>query len=215
MRSNIEHKNSDEHLGNRELVILSEVQLTPDTSQRKLAKNLGVSLGVTNLLLRNLARKGYIRIVKAGWRRWLYALTPAGFSRKIQLMAAYINRFLGHYQQIRSVLREEMGSLALHIESSVAIYGTGDFAELIYLGLKELGIEEVDIFVLENIPGRRFLGMPIRNVSVMQPEYYDRVIVGDLDNVKSDCAELFAHGVTSEQLVTLLVGNERGAKVMQ
>ena len=113
------------------------------------------------------------------------------------------------------MLREEMGSLALHIESSVAIYGTGDFAELIYLGLKELRIEEIDIFVLENIPGRRFLGMPIRNVSVMQPEYYDRVIVGDLDNVKSDCAELFAHGVTSEQLVTLLVGNERGAKVMR
>jgi len=209
MRSDIEHKGSDEGLASRELIILSEVQLTPETSQRKLAKNLGVSLGITNLLIRNLVRKGQIRVVKAGWRRWLYALTPAGFSRKVQLMAAYIHRFLGHYERISRTLREEMEPLALHIESSVAIYGTGEFAELIYIGLKELGIEEVDIFASESFEGNKFLGMPVRNIAVMQAEYYDRVIVGDLDSTEDSRIKLRSHGVTSEQLVTLLKGTSK------
>ena len=212
MRSESEHKNSDDIEASRELTILSEVQSTPDTSQRRLAKRLGISLGVTNLLLRNMARKGYVRITRAGWRRWLYALTPAGFSHKVHLMAAYINRFLNHYQRIRRALREEMEPLALHMESTVAIYGTGEFAELVYLGLKELGIEEVDIFTSGSPDGSRFLGMPVRDVAVMRPEYYDRVIIGLLEDTESSCAELRARGVTSEQLVTLLMGGLQEAK---
>ena len=211
MRSETEHNNSDEIEASRELTVLSEVQSTPDTSQRRLAKRLGISLGVTNLLLRNMARKGYVRVSRAGWRRWLYALTPAGFSHKVQLMAAYIHRFLNHYQRIRQALREEMEPLALHMESSVAIYGTGEFAELVYLGLRELGIEEVDIFTSGSPDGSRFLGMPVRDVTVMRPEYYDRVIVGLLEDTDNSCEELRARGVTSEQLVTLLTEGLQGS----
>ena len=209
MRSNIEHKDTYETGLARELVILSEVQSTPHTSQRKLASSMGVSLGITNLLLRSLVQKGYVRIIKAGWRRWLYALTPAGFSRKVHLMVAYIQRFMGHYQRIRQALRDEIEPLGLHIESSVAIFGTSEFAEMIYLGLKELGIEELDIFAPDRRDGTRFLGMPVRDVAEIRPEYYDRVIVGLLDDTEGSCAELRSRGVTSEQLVTLLVGGGR------
>lgn len=212
MRSESEHNHSDDIEASRELTVLSEVQSTPNTSQRRLARHMGVSLGVTNLLLHNLARKGYVRITQAGWRRWLYALTPAGFSRKVQLMAAYIQRFLSHYQRIRQTLREEMEPLALHMESSVAIYGTGELAELVYLGLKELGIEEVDIFAPGSPNGSRFLGMPVRDIAVMRPEYYDRVIVSLLEDTENSCEELRARGVTSEQLVTLLRGGLQGAE---
>ena len=48
--------------------------------------------------------------------------------------------------------------------------------------------------------------MPVRDVAEIRPEYYDRVIIGLLDDMESSCAELRAHGVTSEQLVTLLMG---------
>ena len=211
MRSEPEHKNSDEIEASRELTILSEVQDSPDTSQRRLAKQLGVSLGVTNLLLRTMARKGYVRVTQAGWRRWLYALTPAGFSHKVHLMAAYVHRFLNQYQRIRQTLREELEPLALHMESTVAIYGTGELAELVYLGLKELGIEEVDVFTSGIPDGSRFLGMPVREVAVMRPEYYDRVIIGFLEDTENSCEELRACGVTSEQLVTLLTGGLHGA----
>ncbi len=209
MRSKSEQTDVVENDPARELMILSEVQDSPQTSQRHLAQRLGVSLGLTNLLLRNLSRKGYVRITQAGWRRWLYALTPAGFSRKVQLAVAYISRFMDQYRMIRRTLREELDTLALHAESRVAIYGTDEFAELVYLGLREFSIEEVMVFDAGAQDGRRFLGIPIRDVATLRPDQYDRVMVAVLDDVQARSVELRNLGVTPEQLVTLFANESQ------
>jgi DNA-binding MarR family transcriptional regulator len=120
----------------RELRMLSEVHSTPGTTQRDLSRQIGIALGLTNVLLRNLVEKGYVRITQASWKRWMYALTPSGFSRKIQLTVAYVHRVLDHYQEVRQTLREELQTVHLNEESRVAIFGTGEFAELVYLGLR-------------------------------------------------------------------------------
>ena len=82
MRSKNEHRNTAEATSYRELRLLSEVHHNSAASQRDLSKRVGIALGLTNVLLRNLASKGYVRVTKAGWKRWLYALTPAGLSRR-------------------------------------------------------------------------------------------------------------------------------------
>ena len=64
---------------------------------------------------------------------------------------------------MRQTLRGQLEPLGLNEESRVAICGTGEFAELVYLGLKELGIDEIDVFASESPGGRRFLGLPARN----------------------------------------------------
>ena len=209
MRSKSEQTDAVENDPARELMILSQVQDSPETSQRRLAQQLGVSLGLTNLLLRNLSRKGYVRITQAGWRRWLYALTPAGFSRKVQLVVAYIGRFMDQYRMIRRTLHEELDTLALHAESRVAIYGTGEFAELVYLGLREFSIEEVVIFDTGAQDGRRFLGMPIQDVATLRPDQYDRVMVAVLEDVQARSVDLRNLGVTPEQLVTLFASDSQ------
>ena len=209
MRSNSEQIDAVENDPARELMLLSEVQDSPETSQRHLAQQLGVSLGLTNLLLRNLSRKGYVRITQAGWRRWLYALTPAGFSRKVQLVVAYIGRFMDQYRMIRRSLREELDTLSLHAESRVAIYGTGEFAELVYLGLREFSIEEVMIFDTGVQNGRRFLGMPVQDVATLRPDQYDRVMVAILEDVQTRSLELRDLGVTPNQLVTLFANDSQ------
>ena len=165
MRSNSEHNESSAPLNHRELQILTEIEADPEINQRQLSLRLGIALGLTNVLLRNLAQKGYVRATKASWRRWLYALTPEGFSHKMRLTAAYVNRVLHHYRRVRQTLKEEMEPLALHSESRLAICGTGELAELIYLGLRDLNIEEIEIFdpIIEG--GQRFLGMPVRDIS--------------------------------------------------
>jgi len=175
-----------------------------------MSQRLGIALGLTNVLLRNLAEKGYIRVTQAGWKRWVYALTPAGFSRKVHLTVAYIHRFLDHYQTVRQTLREELEPLALNEESRIAIYGTGQFAELVYLGLRERGIEEVDVFGPKSLNGLKFLGMSVQDVKVLQPEQYDRVIVAQLYDSNSDLMELQGLGVAPDKLVRFFAG--RGAR---
>ena len=193
------------------MLVLSEVQRNPETTQRRLASRLGISLGLTNLLLRTLVTKGYIRATQAGWRRWIYALTPAGFSLKIQLVLGYVIRFLDQYQSIRQTLRDELQSLELHSESRVAIYGIGEFAELVYLGLRDFGIEEIDIFVSGNPQSCTFLGMPVRNLTELRQENYDRILVALLGHERNSCPKLLSIGLTREKLVTFFEPKDIGA----
>ena len=185
----------------RELDLLTEIQDTPKTSQRDLAGRLGISLALTNLLLRNIASKGYVRVTRAGWRRWVYALTPAGFSRKIQLLVTYVHHFLEQYQRVRQTLRQELEPLALHAESRVAIVGTGDFAELVYLALKDFGIEEIDVYASGREAGSRFLGMPVGDVATLRSGDYDYVVVALFRELSGD--GLRELGVPLEKVVTL------------
>ena len=182
--------------------MLSEVERTSEATQRELSLRAGIALGLTNVLLRNLAQKGYVRVTHAGWKRWLYALTPTGFSRKIQLTVSYIYRCLDYYQKVRQTLREELEPLALNEESRVAIYGTGEFAELVYLGLRDIGIEEIDIFGRGSSDGGKFLGMSVYDVSKLQSEGYDRVVVAFLKDAKSGCVELQELGIAPQKVVS-------------
>jgi len=201
MSSLRERQDTNKILAARELRLLSEVEETPDITQRELSNRVGVALGLTNILLRNLAQKGYVRVAQATWKRRLYTLTPEGFSHRIRLMVTYINQVLDHYQGVRQTLREQLAPLALNEESRVAIYGTSEFAELIYLGLKELSIEEIDVYDSNSIPARRFLGMPVRDLAMLQSESYDRVMVGYLKPSDAAISALVEKGVSSEQIV--------------
>ena len=202
MRSENEQQNIVGISQYREMRVLAEVGESPELTQRELSKRIGAALGLTNLLVRNLVQRGYIRATQAGWKRWLYHVTPEGFSRKIRLTAAYVHRFLDHYQRVRHTLREELAPLALHVESRVAIYGTGEFAELVYLGLKELGIEEIEIFEARAPDDRRFLGMPVRDVTLLRPEDYDRVVIAFLGKTAEPLAELRQQSIAEDKLVT-------------
>jgi EPS-associated MarR family transcriptional regulator len=83
----------------------------PTASQRSLALALGISLGKTNFLLRELLKKG---LVKAeNFRRsdnklaYLYLLTPSGVVAKARLTQTYLQRKEAEYKR----LQEEIAAL--------------------------------------------------------------------------------------------------------
>jgi hypothetical protein len=186
----------------RELELLSEVEKDPQVTQRQLSGRVSIALGLTNIMLRNLAQKGYLRATQSGWKRWCYSLTPEGFSHKIRLTAAYIHRVLDHYQRVRQTLREQLEPLALNVESRIAIYGTGEFAELVYLGIREIGIEEIDVFGTNESHDTKFLGLPVQDVVLLKPDQYDRILIGSLADSGALRAQLAEVGVGSENLVS-------------
>lgn len=202
MRSKPEHNDPIEPFDHRELQILSEIEADPEINQRQLSLRVGIALGLTNVLLRNLAQKGYIRATKANWRRWLYALTPDGFSHKMRLTVAYVSRVLHHYQKVRQTLREQLEPLALHSESRIAICGTGELAELVYLGLKELEIEEIEIFGPTEAAGQKFLGLLVQDVAELRPEDYDKVVIAELGVVEPTGRQTPLGGSDADRFIT-------------
>ena len=208
MCSDNEQQSPLENPAYREFQLLSEVEQEPDVTQRQLSARMGIALGLTNVLLRNLIQKGYVKVSHASWKRRLYTLTPDGFGHRIRLMVNYVQQVLDHYQNVRQTLRNQLEPLALNKESSIAIYGVGQFAELVYLGLKEQGIEEIEVFAENPSPDEMFLGLPVQDARHITSVDYDRIVVATLDGSGDHRKCLAKRGVPFDKLVVFFLNSK-------
>ena len=74
----------------RELEILTAIDEGRPLTQRDLSQRLGVALGLTNLYLKRLVRKGFVKVVQfpqkpAARKRLRYLVTPMGIAEKSRL----------------------------------------------------------------------------------------------------------------------------------
>jgi DNA-binding MarR family transcriptional regulator len=190
----------------RNLEILSAIDEGDALTQRALAQRLGVALGLTNLYLKRLAIKGYIKVTEfprkpAARKRLRYLLTPKGLTEKARLTAEFMGRSLTVYRQARETLREALAHLDESGHKRVALYGTGEAAEIAYLTLREFGLEPVGVFDVQ--AGGLFLGMKVRDLRELAGEEVDRIIVATFDRPKAHVPVLTAAGVPADRLVFL------------
>jgi len=142
----------------RDLKLLEAVEQDSRVTQRSLAQQLGIALGLTNIYLKRLVRKGYIKCVNVQSNRISYLITPRGIAEKARLTYEFLDYSLHLYGEVRQHLRSVLQDCAA-AGRRVAIYGRGEAAELAYLSLKECGLEPVAIFDVDS--GTEFLGMPV------------------------------------------------------
>ena len=69
----------------RELHLLEALHGDQRITQRRLSTKLGIALGLTNLYLKRLVRKGYVKCVTVPHNRMRYLVTPRGIAEKTRL----------------------------------------------------------------------------------------------------------------------------------
>jgi hypothetical protein len=185
----------------RALRLLEAVAADSTVTQRSLAAKLGVALGLANLYLKRLVRKGFIKCINVQSNRLLYLITPKGISEKTRLTYEFMEYSLWLYKETRRHLHFALEPEIRSGAKRFAIYGTGEAAELAYLSLKEHGLEPAAIF--DDLGGRKFLGMHVRDIRTSSPVEFDFVIVATLDDPRNEIEMLISHGVARSQLVTV------------
>jgi DNA-binding MarR family transcriptional regulator len=185
----------------RDLELLLALEQDSRTTQRNLAGRLGIALGLTNLYLKRLARKGYIKCVTIPPNRLVYLVTPRGLTRKARLTYEFMQYSLDLFRDARRQLRSTFEQRLGNGDRRVAIYGTGEAAELAYLSIKELNLELVAIY--DGDPGRTFLGLPVQPIETHDPSTYDALIVATLDAPHHAVNRLTRLGVPKHKLVVL------------
>ena len=175
----------------RDLQLLEAVEQDARVTQRTLATKLGIALGLTNIYLKRLVRKGYIKCVNVQSNRISYLITPRGIVEKARLTYEFMDYSLHLYAGVRRRLRTVFQACGADGQR-VAIFGRGEAAELAYLSLKEAGLEPVAIF--DGEAGPEFLGMPVRAIRDHAAVEYDIIIVATLER-------------SAQQLVTVLLDN--------
>jgi DNA-binding MarR family transcriptional regulator len=190
----------------RDLEILTAIDEGEPLTQRALAQRLGVALGLANLYLKRLAKKGSIKIVEfprkpAARKRLRYLLTPTGMAEKTRLTYEHITYSLDLYRRARQALRDSLSPLPERGAKRVALFGTGEAAEVAYLTLRELGLEPIGVFARE--PGGHFLGFPVLALADLVEADADAVIVATFDRPEPVLVELTAAGLSRDRIVTL------------
>ena len=184
----------------RDLRVLEAVQQDSRLTQRGLASKLGIALGLANIYLRRMVHKGYIKVVNVQPNRISYLITPRGIAEKARLTYEFMDYSLHLYGEVRQHLRAALRECAA-AGKRVAIYGSGEAAELAYLSLKESGLDPVAVFDSEG--GREFLGMPVMPIAGHRTVDFDLIIVATLDPSGQHQQALLDVGVPTEKLFPL------------
>ena len=85
--------------------LLEAVEQDSRVTQRSLATQLGIALGLTNIYLKRLVRKGYIKCVNVQSNRITYLITPRGIAEKARLTYEFMDYSLHLYGEVRQHLR--------------------------------------------------------------------------------------------------------------
>ena len=184
----------------RVLRLLDVVEQESTLTQRTLSALFGIALGLTNLYIKRLIRKGYIKCGTIRANRLAYVITPRGLAQKARLTLKFMEYSLDLYRDARRHLHRVLTS-QVQSPMRVAIYGTGEAAEVAFLVLRELGLDLEAVFDKEG--GQKFLGFSVRSVKEHREVEYDLLIVARLDESSEVITRLIALGVAKDKLLPL------------
>lgn len=125
--------------------LLAFVEREAHVSQRALASELGVALGLVNTYIKRCVKKGLIKVQQVPSRRYAYYLTPSGFAEKSRLTAEYLSWSLSFFRRARmecSALFDRAGQQKF---ANLALYGGSDLTEIAILCAAENGMTIVAI----------------------------------------------------------------------
>jgi DNA-binding MarR family transcriptional regulator len=132
------------------LELLDAIEQRSDVSQRHLARQMGVALGLANSYLRRCAKKGLVKIREAPANRYLYYLTPKGFAEKARLTARFLSTSLTFYRQAGDSCNQLYSLCDANGWTRLVLCGLSDLAEIAYVRALESPIKIVAVFDLEN-----------------------------------------------------------------
>ena len=185
----------------RNLHALEAIADDDHITQRALASRLGIALGLANIYLKRLVRKGYVKCVRLQSNRLRYLLTAKGITEKTRLTYEFMQSSLDLYAQVRVHLRTMLEPYALENRKRVAVYGTGEAAELAYLSIAELSLELVAVF--DGAGKGTFLGQQVRHIETHRQIAFDLLLVASLERSEAIVKRLAEIGIERERIATL------------
>ena len=142
----------------RDLALLEQIGIDPDTTQASMATQLGVAVGTVNWHIKRLVAKGYVKVKRAERRKLRYIITPEGLAFRARLTVDYVEQQFLLYRRIRSSVREQLTQVKRAGLDRVCIRGDGDIADICRLTCLEVGIKPVEE---DHIPEIRVDGLKV------------------------------------------------------
>ena len=169
-----EHENERIVLG-----LLSSVETDGARSQRHIAAELGIALGLVNAYLKRCMKMGLVKVREAPARRYAYYLTPQGFAEKSRLTVQYLSDSFSFFRMAKGDCARVLDRAKENGFRRVVLAGKSDLAEIAILCAVEAGVAIVAV-VDPHCDVAQFVGVDVRKSYHEVREGFDAVIVTDL-----------------------------------
>jgi len=184
----------------RTLRILEQLASGSLSSQRSIAKELNVSLGLANSFIKRLYTKGYVKVTTIPRNRIKYILTPKGMTEKTRLTYHFIQHSYNFYKASRQKLRQLFKDLEDTGVRRLVLFGASDLAEIAFLSLQETQIEVVGV-IDDRSHNNNLLGVHVLDVAQVQELSFDRILIADGEDRDSVLDQLSSYGVPPEKII--------------
>ncbi len=142
------------------LGVLNAVHADSGMTQRSVARQLGIALGLTNAYLKRCVKKGLIKVTQAPPNRYAYYLTPKGFAEKSRLTTEYLTSSFDFFRKARNQFDGLIAAAQVEGWRRLALYGASELAEVAVLCAASPAVEIIGI--ADAGFGRdRFVGLPV------------------------------------------------------
>jgi len=179
--------------------ILSAIASGNRVTQRSLAAELGIALGLANLLLHRLVKKGHVRVRKIGTRHVRYFMTKAGRDALAAATHLSLANTVHLYTETREMIRESLDAVSSDLETAaeapkrIVLYGAGDVAEIAYISLQATDLTLIG--VVDDVKRTVFLGYPVHDPSELTTGTlggvpFDGVVVASVQHADKILARL-------------------------
>ena len=149
-------------------------------------------------------RKGLVKIHQAPANRYLYYLTPKGFSEKSRLTARYLSVSFAFYRKAGDSCRDAFQRCEKHGWKRVVLCGVSDLAEIASLRALEHDIEIAGIYDPKHAQ-ERFLGREV--VAALDVcEQFDVCLLTDLSNPQATYADIVDQASKERIMVPEILG---------
>jgi hypothetical protein len=146
-----------------ELEILKQVEKSAHLNNRMVAAKLDCSVKLAHGLLKKMVQKGFFNVKKLNSRRWDYYLTPRGIAEKARLTYEFLEFSMKFYKEARKKSSQVCKDIAETGNRNVVFIGSGELAEICYLGVKEWGLDLIGVY--DEIDKKQFMGLKVQPLS--------------------------------------------------
>lgn len=196
------------------LGLLNSVESDGSQSQRHMAAELGIALGLVNAYLKRCVRKGLVKVGTAPARRYAYYLTPQGFAEKSRLTVEYLSVSFSFFRKAKTDCAQIFKVAHERNYQSLVLVGRSDLAEVAVLSAVESGVSIVAV-VDPGANAGLFVGKNVVGSYDEVTAPFDAVVITDLlDTRKSFDAAVDRFGasrVLVPQLLSLATSGERAS----
>jgi DNA-binding MarR family transcriptional regulator len=193
------------------LGLLESVERDGAKSQRRLASELGIALGLVNAYIKRCVKKGLLKASSAPAGRYAYYLTPSGFSEKSRLTVEYLSWSFSFFRQAKADCTALVDAARARGFNRVVLAGRSDLAEIAAICALESNVKIIAVIDAGAAP--QFLGFTVVASLDDVAEPFDAVIVTDLSNAQETAtqaiARVGANRVLIPNLLRVRIGDEK------